>query len=137
MKTKLIYLLYILLISFTAIAQDSSKFNSQLKTILKTFQEKDINQLNPILAENYTIAGMPKGLEKQILPQIIQQLPAFSSYKVTQVKKEKNGTRIYLYFTSSKSKEKVNSNFLFNDKNKILEFNILDEANVNTQTITE
>ena len=137
MKTKLIYLLYILLISFTAIAQDSSKFDSQLKTILKTFQEKDINKLNPILAENYTIAGMPKGLEKQILPQIIQQLPAFSSYKVTQVKKEKNGTRIYLYFTSTKSKEKVNSNFLFNDKNKILEFNILDEANVSTQTITQ
>lgn len=135
MTTKIIYFVFALLVSVAGTAQDSSKFEPQLNTVLKAFQNQDVSKLNTVLAENFTIAGMPKGFEKQILPQLVEQLPPFDSYKVTKVEEETNGTRVYLYFVEPKTKEQVTSNFLFNKKNKIQEFNLLDDSEITTQVI--
>jgi hypothetical protein len=132
MKTKII-LIVALLITLTGYGQEKTKFDPQLKTVVKMFKTKDAKVVEPLLAENYTIAGIFPGAEEQVLPQVLPQFPAFDSYKFISQTEEKEGTRVKLLFIETTTGADYPANFLFNKDKKIQEFNILETASIETQ----
>jgi hypothetical protein len=132
MKTKIILIAAILLSFANGFAQDN-KFEPQLKTLIKMFETKDAAVVEPILAENYTIAGIFPGAEEQVLPQVLPQFPAFDSYKLISQTDEKEGTRVKVLFIETATGADYPGNFLFNKEKKIQEFNILESASIETQ----
>lgn len=132
MKTKII-LIFALIVTLTGYGQDKGKFDTQLNTVVKLFTTKNADVINPVLAENYTIAGIFPGAEEQVLPQVLPQLPRFDGYKLVSQSEEKEGTRVKILLTESKSGYEYPANFLFNKEKKIQEFNILETASIETQ----
>lgn len=132
MKTKII-LIFALIVTLTGYGQDKGKFDTQLNTVVKLFTTKNADVINPVLAENYTIAGIFPGAEEQVLPQVLPQLPRFDDYKLVSQSEEKEGTRVNILLTESKSGYEYPANFLFNKEKKIQEFNILETASIQTQ----
>ncbi|RDI14599.1 hypothetical protein [Flavobacterium sp. AG291] len=132
MKTKII-LIFALIVTLTGYGQDKGKFDTQLNTVVKLFTTKNADVINPVLAENYTIAGIFPGAEEQVLPQVLPQLPRFDDYKLVSQSEEKEGTRVNVLLTESKSGYEYPANFLFNKEKKIQEFNILETASIQTQ----
>jgi hypothetical protein len=132
MKTKIILIAAVLLSFANGFAQDN-KFEPELKTLVKMFQTKDAGVVEPILAENYTIAGIFPGAEEQVLPQVLPQFPAFDSYKLISQTNEKEGTRVKVLFIETAIGAGYPGNFLFNKEKKIQEFNILESASIETQ----
>lgn len=132
MKTKII-LIVALIITLSSYGQDKTKFEPQLKTLVKMFTTKDSKVVEPLLAENYTIAGIFPGAEEQVLPQVLPQFPAFDSYKFISLAEEKDGTRIKVLFIETATGADYPANFLFNKDKKIQEFNILETASIETQ----
>lgn len=133
MKLKALFLTTFFLTTIAGFSQTQSKFKPQLDKVLLMFSKKDIKEIEPLLHKNYIIAGVPAGINQQLLPQLIQQLPGFDAYTIKSEKKEKNGTRINLFFTK-KNANQYNSNFLIDGNGKILELNILENASISTQT---
>lgn len=129
-----IILIAALVIGLTGYGQEKSKFEPELKTLVKMFTTKDAKVVEPILAENYIIAGIFPGAEEQVLPQVLPQFPKFDSYRVVSQTEEKNGTtRVKVVFTETASGAEYPSNFLFNKEKKIQEFNILESASIETE----
>ncbi|PZR09283.1 MAG: hypothetical protein DI539_22135 [Flavobacterium psychrophilum] len=132
MKTKII-LIFALIVTLTGYGQDKSKFDTQLNTVVKLFTTKNAEVIKPVLAENYSIAGIFPGAEEQVLPQVLPQLPRFDGYKLISQAQEKEGTRVKIFLTESKSGYEYPANFLFNKEKKIQEFNILETASIQTE----
>lgn len=131
MKLKITLALLFLFLAFNAKAQVKSKFTPQLTIIKQHFGKKNIEKVKALLAEGYTIKGIPKGAESIALPQIFEQFPPMDKYSIISEKKEKGGTRIVVKYTLKE--ESLNSNFLFDAKGKIKEFNVLEDASTDSE----
>lgn len=131
MKLKITLALLFLFLAFNGNAQVKSKFTPQLTIIKQSFGKKNIEKVKALLADGYTIKGIPKGAESIALQQILEQFPPMDKYTVVSEKKEKDGTRVVVKYLL---KEKcLNSNFLFDAKGKIKEFNVLENASINAE----
>ncbi len=133
MKTKNTFSIILLFLSFIATAQEKSKFTPQLDKVLEMFQKQDASIATPVLHENYIISNILPGMEEQILPQVLGQMPAFGSYEIESEKAETNGTRIELAFVGKEEGIRYPCTFLIDKNGKIAELNILENAEIKTE----
>lgn len=128
MKLRTTFTLLFLIFALYGNAQVKSKFTPQLNVVKETFGKKNMGKLKPILADGYSVNGISKGSENMVLVQLFEQFPICEKYTVSSQKKEGKNTRIAIKFFFKK--EPLNSNILFDDKGKIKELNILDDASI-------
>lgn len=95
------------------------------------FEQKNLDSLQPYLANGYTIKGLPEGMESMILPMLLQKLPKQVKYTITSMKEEKRGTRLTVTFYDASNKA-IKSNFLIASDGKFLELNLLEDATIST-----
>jgi hypothetical protein len=138
MKTRFVIFVTVLLASVAVTAQTKSSYSTQLDAVVKTLNDKNTAALQPLLAANYTIGGVPAGKEADIYEQLFAQLPAVTGYTVNSETKEAGGTRISTELLLSYAGQTIGypASFLINAENKIQELNILDGAQVEQQEAT-
>ncbi|RWW96720.1 hypothetical protein [Flavobacterium cerinum] len=85
-----------------------------------------------MLNEAYTIAGVTRGAEDLVLPQVLPQLTALDSCTIEKTSQEQHGTRVATVFFDSLTRFGYQGNFLFSSESKIRELNIVDTAEIQT-----
>lgn len=130
MKTKYSLLLFFLMYSMLFHSQPKISYQPQLNKVREMFKTGNVGVIAPVVLKNYTIKGIPVGFESKVLEAIIDEMPRFDSYKIVSEKDEAAGTRVTAVFMLKKGNEKLNSNFLISKAGKIIELNILENANV-------
>ncbi len=135
MNTKKIALLWLLFAttSISAFAQGEA-YKTQLDIIFKSFQSKDYSLLKPLIDAHVKIGTLPQGLNDAVIPQVLNQLPIPDSYKITGTAKEGANTRVNTeyHYTAGNTR---NQNFVFDAQNKILEMDILGDAQVSSTVV--
>ena len=119
------------LLFLTACSDKSIDYSKRIDAVKMAFEQKNIDSLQPYLANGYTIKGLPEGMESTILPMMLAKLPKQEKYTITSTKEEKRGTRLTVIFYDA-SGNQIKSNFLIAKDGKFLELNILEDAKIST-----
>jgi len=119
------------LLLFSCENNDKPDFKIQLNAVKTAFKHKEIDSLRPFLANGYTVKGLPEGLEPMVLKELIKKMPAPEKFMIKSEAPEKRGTRITADFYYEDNVVK-NYNFLIAKDGKLLELNILGDAQIET-----
>lgn len=131
MKTKILTLILITIFSISISAQAKTDYQPSLDIIFKAFKEKKYDLIKPLLDPNVKIGTLPTGMNDQIIPQIISQLPEPTSYTVKKTTAEGKTVRIETIYKTALVPE-MKRNFVFKD-GKIIDFDVLGELETATK----
>lgn len=132
MKTKILTLILITIFSISISAQAKTDYKPSLDLIFKAFKEKKYDLVKSLFDSNVKIGDLPTGMNDQIIPQIINQLPEATSYSVTKTTAEGGNIRIETIYKTVLIPE-MKRNFVFNKAGKIIDFDVLAEVSTETK----
>ena len=132
MKTKILTLILITIFSISISAQAKTDYKPSLDLIFKAFKEKKYDLVKSLFDSNVKIGDLPTGMNDQIIPQIISQLPEATSYSVTKTTAEGGNVRIETIYKTVLIPE-MKRNFVFNKAGKIIDFDVLAEVSTETK----
>jgi hypothetical protein len=123
---KTVALLFIILLSTAPVAaKPQNNYTPVLDALVKAFNDKDTSALTPYLADAFSIEGVEKGTEKQVLAQLADNPVHIDGYEIVNEAAENNNTRLLVHFkfVQAGTKGTLPINLLINAGNKIQEFN--------------
>lgn len=106
-------------------------YTKRINAVKTAFEHKTIDSLTPFLANQYTVKGIPEGMESFVMPMLFQKMPAPKKFTIESQTKEEKGIRLKVVFYDAKGNP-TNADFLVAKDGKFLEVNILTDAKINT-----
>lgn len=128
MKKILLLLVFVLLSCNNKGEIDYTKRINAVKT---AFEYKTIDSLSPFLANQYTVKGIPEGMEPIVVPMLFQKMPAPKKFTIESQTKEEKGMRLKVIFYDAENNPS-NADFLVAKDGKFLELNVLSDAKIST-----
>ena len=123
------------IMAMTPIANAQNKvYSAKMDSLFKGFMNADYNTIKPLLDDRVKMGELPTGMNDAIVPQVLAQLPRPSSCKVTSEELRNINTKINAVFVINGKEE--NRSFLFNKEGKVIEMDILGNAQTNTEVIS-
>lgn len=99
-------------------------YQKEAELIFTAFRDKNYTLLQPLLDEQVRIGTLPKGRNDVVVPQVLNQLPEPASFRITAIREDSGGTRVYTEYTYSSGSTRPQS-FLFNQNGKITDMDVL------------
>ncbi len=132
MKKLFSFSILVLAATFAATAQ-GEQYKQELDALFNSFKQKDYTTMKPLLDKNVKIGTLPTGMNDAVVPQVLKQLPVPTGYKVVKETKEGANVRIYTEYQYASGNKRA-QNFVFNTDKKIVDLDILGDAQVATMS---
>jgi len=124
----------LLLLAFVLLSCNSKgeiDYTKRINAVKTAFEYKTIDSLSPFLANQYTVKGIPEGMEPMVMPMVFKKMPAPKKFIIESQTKEEKGMRLNVIFYDAENNPS-NADFLVAKDGKFLEVNILGDAKIST-----
>lgn len=106
-------------------------YTKRVNAVKTAFEHKTIDSLSPFLANQYTVKGIPEGMEPFVMQMFFQKMPAPKKFVIESKTKEEKGTRLKVVFYDAQNTPRK-ADFLVAKDGKFLELNVLGDAKIST-----
>jgi len=106
-------------------------YNRRINAVKTAFEYKTIDSLAPFLANQYTVKGIPEGMEPMVMPMLFKKMPAPAKFSIESQTREEKGMRLKVVFYDAENNP-THADFLVARDGKFLEVNILADAKIST-----